>query len=259
MITIDARPWEFDRVPLREFAAAANAIAPRVYWSDFGTTANVTKYRLAGADPGTGGVTPLFALNTAVRKISALGLPIHPIGPGLITDPNAWSQFMTESYARDVEALSVWRFGTTSQHVLDLLQANPPRPRSYVVQSGDLLSQLASSWNTSVEEIVRSNGLANPNLVLVGQVLTIPRGVAAPVVVPVAVPAAASARTMAPAPPAPIAPVTAPAGGGSYAVQPGDSVGALAVRWDTTSQRIAEVNGLSNVNVIVVGQQLRIP
>ena len=42
-------------------------------------------------------------------------------------------------------------------------------------------------------------------------------------------------------------------------VRAGDSVGALAVRWNTTSARIVAVNGLANRNHIVVGQTLRIP
>jgi LysM repeat protein len=242
MITIDARPWEIDRIPLKEFAAAANAIAPQVYWSDFGTTPNLVKYRLAGADPGAAGVTPLFALDTAARKISSLGLPIHPIGSGLITDTGAWGQFINESYARDAESLSVWRLGTTSPGVLELLKATPTRPRSYTVRLGDTASRLAGVWNTSVEEIAAANSLTNVNLLVVGQVLTIPRGAGALISVP-SVSAAASVTP----------------GGGTYVIQPGDSIGALAVRWNTTSARITAVNGLANANLIVVGQTLRIP
>jgi len=91
MTTIDARPWEYDRIPIREFAAASNAIAPQVYWSDFGTQANINRYRSMGADPGSAGVTAAFTLDIAVRRLAAFGLPIHPIGPGLITDQSAWA------------------------------------------------------------------------------------------------------------------------------------------------------------------------
>ena len=242
MITIDARPWEIDRIPLKEFAAAANAIAPQVYWSDFGTAPNVVKYRLAGSDPGAGGVTPLFALDTAARKIGSFGLPIHPIGPGLISDTGAWGQFISESYARDAESLSVWRLGTTSPRVLELLKATPPRPRSYVVRVGDTAGGLAAAWNTNVEAIASTNGLADVNLLVVGQTLTIPRGAGAPI----SIPAISAAANVTPS-------------GGTYTIQAGDSVGALAERWNTTSARIIAVNGLTNANVIVVGRSLRIP
>jgi LysM repeat protein len=241
MTTIDARPWEIDRIPLKEFAAVSDAIAPQVYWTDFGTSANVTKYRLAGADPGAAGVTALFALDTATRKLVSYGLPIHPIGPGLITDTSAWGQFITEAYARDVESLSVWRLGTTSPRVLELLKATPPRPRSYTVQAGDTAGRLAAAWSTSVDEIVRTNGLANANVIVVGQVLTIPRGAGAAVA-----PLAAVAAAVAAAP-------------ATYVVRAGDSVGALAVRWNTTTARIVAANGLANQNMIRIGQVLRIP
>ena len=252
MTTIDARPWEYDRIPIKEFAAASNALAPQVYWSDFGTPANINRYRSMGADPGAAGVTAAFTLDIAVRKLTALGLPIHPIGPGLGAEQSAWAQFMTESYARDVEAVSVWRFGTTTPRVWEMLEANPPRPRSYVVQPGDSLGRLAGLWNTSIDEIVRLNGLADPNLVVQGQRLAIPRGKIAPVVTPQGASTPVSAPVV-------VAPVAAPPPPTTYVVQPGDSAWALARRWNTTPQRIAEVNGLSDMNIIVVGQRLRIP
>lgn len=251
MITMDARPWEIDRIPLREFAAAANALAPQVYWSDFGTPANIARYRQAGAYPGPDGVTPTFALDTAARKLTALGLPIHPIGPGLIADPNAWGQFITESYAREAETLSVWRFGTTPPGVFEMLKANPPRPRSYVVQRGDTAGRLALTWGTSVEEIARANGLANVNLLVAGQTIAIPRSPLVPATIP------ASAIPVAPTlPPAPVVVAPPPT---TYVVQPGDSAWSLASKWNTTPARIAQVNGLADASLIVVGQRLRIP
>ena len=242
MTTIDARPWEYDRIPLKEFAAASNAIAPQVYWSDFGTPPNVSKYRLAGADPGAAGVTPMFALGTAATRLATFGLPIHPIGPGLVADAGAWGEFITGAYSHDAESLSVWRLGTTSPRVLELLKSTPTRPRSYVVQSGDTTGRLAGLWSTSVEEIVATNGLANANMLVVGQVLTIPRGRGPAVTLP-----AITAVT------------NAVPSGSTYIVRAGDSVGGLAVRWNTTTARIVAVNGLANQNHIVVGQTLRIP
>ena len=44
----------------------------------------------------------------------------------------------------------------------------------YVVQAGDTLSSIAQKFGTTVEAIVRANNLADPNLIFVGQVLTIP-------------------------------------------------------------------------------------
>jgi hypothetical protein len=53
-----------------------------------------------------------------------------------------------------------------------------PSPRStphvYVAQAGDSLSSIAARFGVSVQAIMSANGLANANLVNVGQVLVIP-------------------------------------------------------------------------------------
>lgn len=58
--------------------------------------------------------------------------------------------------------------------------------QSYTVQPGDNLSRIAQRFGVSMEAILRANAIANPRLVVVGQVLRIPapgdttKGVAAP-------------------------------------------------------------------------------
>lgn len=51
---------------------------------------------------------------------------------------------------------------------------SPGCPRYYTVQPGDTLSAIAARFRTTVEAIVRANGIKNPNLIYVGQRLTIP-------------------------------------------------------------------------------------
>lgn len=175
LTTIDARPWEVDRIPLKEFAAFSNAIAPQVYWSDFATAANITKYWIAGEIPGSDGVTARFALDASARKVQAFGLPIHPIGPGLVTDGAAWGQFIERSYAHEARTISTWRYGTTTSAVFAMLRDNPPRvDRVYTVQPGDSLGWIAAQYNTTVDALLKKNGLTNPNLIRIGQSLVIP-------------------------------------------------------------------------------------
>jgi len=53
----------------------------------------------------------------------------------------------------------------------------PPEPTTqsaYTVQSGDTLYKIARKFGVTVDAIVRTNNLANPNLIKPGQVLTIP-------------------------------------------------------------------------------------
>jgi len=68
----------------------------------------------------------------------------------------------------------------------------PPGPPTgtvtYVVQPGDTLSKIARQFNTTVQAIVQANNIANPNLIFVGQVLTIPTGSVPPPVDPTAPP-----------------------------------------------------------------------
>ena len=59
---------------------------------------------------------------------------------------------------------------------------NPPRvlptlrsqPKDYVVQAGDTLGKIAQTYNVSLDELVKANGLVDPNHLEIGQQLTIP-------------------------------------------------------------------------------------
>lgn len=52
--------------------------------------------------------------------------------------------------------------------------ADRPGGDTYVVESGDTLSAIAKRFNTTVRAIVRANDLADPDVIDVGQELTIP-------------------------------------------------------------------------------------
>lgn len=109
---------------------------------------------------------------------------------------------------------------------------------SYVVQPGDTLNKIARQWNTTVADIVAANGITNPNLIYVGQMIMIPGGAVPPT---------------APPPSAP------PPTGTTYVVQPGDTLYRVAVRFGITVQAVAAANNIQNVNFITVGQVLVIP
>jgi len=73
-------------------------------------------------------------------------------------------------------------------------------------------------------------------------------------------------QTPAPATPTPLNPnytpsnqqTTTPQSGGSYTVQGGDTLGAIAALYGTTPQAIANANGIADINKIQVGQKLTI-
>jgi LysM repeat protein len=75
-----------------------------------------------------------------------------------------------------------------------------------------------------------------------------------------------TAPTAAPSLPATAAPTTAPTAQPSpkpglqiYKVKPGDTLSAIAARFDTTVSAIVNLNNLRNANSLTVGQELKIP
>lgn len=60
---------------------------------------------------------------------------------------------------------------------------------------------------------------------------------------------------------APAAPAAAPAAAGEsvYTVQPGDTLGRIAQRFNTTAAELTRINGLANPDAIKVGQKLKVP
>ncbi len=239
--SIDARPWEVPRIPLAKFAQFTDAIAPQVYWGAFDNSGNIRKYKLAGDDPGDEGVTPRFALQSAIRAVSEFGLPIHPIGDGTVADGGEWAEFIDEAFASRSQALSVWRYGVTDDAVWQLLRDRPPRTLMYTVEPGDTLSALANEWGTSVSAIAETNGIANINYLFVGQELRIPgvgRGLTG-----------SGGGTAAPV----------PISTRRYTIQPGDSLWSISIAFDTTVDDLVAANGISNPGLIRIGDTLVLP
>ena len=100
-----------------------------------------------------------------------------------------------------------------------------PDTRTYTVRPGDTLWAISRRFDTTVAELADLNHIADPNLIYPGQVLEIPD-----------------------APDDLI-----------YRVMPGDTLSALALRFDTTVSAIAALNHIANPNLIFVGQDLLIP
>lgn len=114
--------------------------------------------------------------------------------------------------------------------------APAPAAGTYTVQPGDTLSAIAARYGTTYQNLAAINGIANPNLISVGQVLQLNGS-------------APAAPTPAPAAPA----------GNTYTVVSGDTLSGIAQRYGTNYQTLAALNGIANPNVISVGQVLRLP
>ena len=113
------------------------------------------------------------------------------------------------------------------------------------VQAGDTLSKLARANGTTVDALVKANGISNPNLIFVGQQLQTEgtANAAAP---------AQSAATQ------PAASAPAASANGTYTVKAGDTLNRIAAANGTSVAALAAANGIQNINLIAVGQVLKL-
>lgn len=102
--------------------------------------------------------------------------------------------------------------------------------QTYTVASGDNLSSIAAKFGTTYQALAQLNGIANPNLIFVGQVLRVTS----------AVPATLGAGTV-------------------YTVVAGDNLSAIGKKFGVDYRVIAAANGIANPNQIFPGQRLTIP
>lgn len=95
-------------------------------------------------------------------------------------------------------------------------------PITYVVKTGDTLSNIAKDYCTNYQNLANLNNIENTNLIYPNQILQIcPSNL--------------------------------------YTVKAGDTLSKIAIKFGTSYQEIARVNNISNPNIIYVGQILIIP
>ena len=109
------------------------------------------------------------------------------------------------------------------------------------------LYRISLQYGVTPQEIANASGLANMNLIYIGQKLTIP-GCGSTGITPPAttVPDGSTGGTGGPV-------------GSTYVVQQGDTLFKISQRFNVPVTSIANANGISNINLIVINQQLVIP
>jgi len=100
----------------------------------------------------------------------------------------------------------------------------PASGQTYYVKKGDTLRKIAEKFGTSVDAILKLNtNITNPNLIYVGQAITLPAGVS------------------------------------SHIVQKGDTLRIIARTYGTTVDALLKLNpDIKNQNLIFVGQVVRV-
>ncbi len=107
---------------------------------------------------------------------------------------------------------------------------NPVRTIEYTVKRGDTLSRIAREYNTRVQELVEENNISNPNLIFPGEIIQIGSKT---------YDRYDTLHTI-------------------YRVRRGDTLSAIALEYNTTVADLADINDIQNVNLIYVGEVLRI-
>jgi LysM repeat protein len=107
-----------------------------------------------------------------------------------------------------------------------------PAVKIHVVKPNETLSKIAAMYGTTYQEIVKLNGIKNPNMIYAGQKFKIPTAGATPTPAPVQ-------RT--------------------HVVKAGEVLSGIAAKYGTTYQEIAKLNDLADPDKIYAGQTLKIP
>ncbi|MBU5317605.1 LysM peptidoglycan-binding domain-containing protein [Clostridium bornimense] len=135
---------------------------------------------------------------------------------GYATDPNYPQLLITL-----IEQNNLTRYDSNTSGPI----SQPCNGDTYIVKSGDTLSDIAAAYSTTYQHLAQINGISNPNLIYPGQVIKIN---------------GSSTNTT------------------TYTVKSGDTLSGIAAMYGTTYQHLANINGISNPNLIYVGQVIKI-
>lgn len=109
---------------------------------------------------------------------------------------------------------------------------------TYTVKSGDTLSKIASSNKMTVAQLASLNNITNVNMIKVGQVLKVTQTTTS----------AQSAKSAS----------TSTSNTASYTVKSGDTLSKIAANYNMSLAQIANLNQISNVSAIRIGQVLKV-
>lgn len=146
----------------------------------------------------------------------------------------------------------------------------------HVVASGENLYRIAVEYDTTVDAIVAANGIANPNLISVGQSLIIPPCGQGNQVASAAQPVSSnqSSQTVSSTPqptssgqqtnqvantPQPVVANSGTKCSAVYVVGPGDTMQSIASKFGGNIGSIMSANGIPDISSIFAGQQIVIP
>lgn len=102
----------------------------------------------------------------------------------------------------------------------------PNKTKKITIKWGDTLSEIAIRYNTTISELVKLNNITNPNLIYAGESILVPVNNNENVEI--------------------------------YKVKPGDTLSHIAQQFNTTISEIEKENNIQNINLIYIGQELKV-
>ena len=133
--------------------------------------------------------------------------------------------------------------------------------REYRVQPGDTLSRIAQQFDTTAPALAVLNGIQERDMIVAGQVLTLPPTTTQPAAAePIQTQATVAPKVV--ATPIQAQATVAPAKrvvAKKYQVRPGDTLSSIAQRFDTTVPTLVALNGLKQHRSIKPGVVLSLP
>lgn len=132
------------------------------------------------------------------------------------------------------QVLKVSSNASTSSSTSSSANSTVTTAASYTVKAGDTLSAIAAKYGTTYQALASTNSISNPNDIYVGQVIKVS-----------ATATAASSQA-----------ASSTNSNGSYTVKSGDTLYGIALANGLNWQTLAKQNGISDPNVIFVGQKL---
>jgi len=128
-------------------------------------------------------------------------------------------------------------FNGTLEDLYKFAGAEPPvqTPKTHIVAAGDSFESIANKYGVTVRELVG----ANPQLLKIGDKLTVP--------IAVAIPQEGGGDSGS---------TTGSGSAVTYTVKRGDTLSSIAIRFGTTVAALAAANNIANPNAIQIGQVL---
>ncbi len=158
-----------------------------------------------------------------------------------VAQPNPYGYNETEDALTVYEPVII-KSASSSAPVEPYAGASSSRPSElYIVQKGDMLSQLAVDFDTTTARLVEMNGLSNPDVLYTGQELAVPSGRGGSSSANLSSKKSSSIKK-----------------GGTYIIKKGDTLSGIAVAAKVSIDDLRSLNGIKG-DQIMAGEELNIP